>query len=265
MATEYYLREGPRDTETLVIVFDCADGHGFHGYGRPSSDFPALPVTGHDSHIPPSGMIPFLKLASSVLFLTDPSNGWYNDLPNEGFTHFIGLIKSALGVKQVFTTGYSMGGFAAILYGSKLRAAKILAFAPAGNEYFYRGIGHTNHIPTGLLYKLDPASIRHAHVYYGELDARDKIAAHRLKELFSSVSLHLVAKADHRVIRALTENGTISDVVSRHLGLASAYDHPKNGLIAFKPILPHLEHHAPARPLHTTTHAASRAKVFDEA
>src|SRR4029077_228384 len=70
------------------------------------------------------------------LLISDPSHSWYNaGLPGIGDTveeiaEWIGREGAALGAQRTLTMGYSMGGYAAILFGCLIGAERAIALTP---------------------------------------------------------------------------------------------------------------------------------------
>src|ERR1700741_4509909 len=70
------------------------------------------------------------------LLISDPSHSWYNaGLPGIGGTieeiaAWIGREVRGLGARRIVTMGYSMGGYAAILFGCLTGAERAIAITP---------------------------------------------------------------------------------------------------------------------------------------
>jgi len=78
----------------------------------------------------------FAGIAYSRVFISDPTNSWYNDgIPGLGTSIAETLeemkkIHDFLGPKHLTTFGASMGGYGAVLFGTYLNAGTIVAFNP---------------------------------------------------------------------------------------------------------------------------------------
>ena len=76
------------------------------------------------------------EIPVSTLYVRDVSQAWYHlgiddgDRSLEGAAEHIAKVLSGIGARRTVFIGNSMGGFAAILLGQKLKADRIIAFAP---------------------------------------------------------------------------------------------------------------------------------------
>lgn len=76
------------------------------------------------------------EIPVSTLYVRDVAQAWYHlgvddgDRSLDGAAEHIATVLERIGARRTVFIGNSMGGFAAILLGQKLKADKIIAFAP---------------------------------------------------------------------------------------------------------------------------------------
>jgi tetratricopeptide (TPR) repeat protein len=156
------------------------------------------------------------KIPHNILFLRVAENDWYQNgvsgLANshEGTISAIKSIVSKNDIKEVYTCGSSMGGWAAIFYGAELNC-NALAFSP---EILLK-------LPHSRSAKMMPVEttvrfhdIRNKiegskslfYIYTGERDPVDLYCADLVKD-FENVEVTTFPNDEHTVLRTLVSNG----------------------------------------------------------
>lgn len=175
------------------------------------------------------------KLAVNKVFLRDTEQGWYQTQINVGpFANLVPeqaeTVQSWLATTRTVFAGNSMGGFAAILFGSLLSADRILAFAPQTFVSPWLRLRHRDNrwmrqilrmyvrhgwlcdsydLRTVLLKK--PTTGR-VDIFFGEKSRHDKIHAARLSDL-PGVSSTSVEGARHGAVKQLRERGELERIL----------------------------------------------------
>ena len=207
----------------------CADGYGsrsasYAGYNKmiqfddrslEDADTLVVAFTGIHHGL---GQIPFEFYRSlrgtCALFVSDRSQRWYQNGVAE-IVERIGTATKETGSKKLVLIGNSMGGFAALLFGSLCDADHILAFAPQttiipeqtdalGDARWQQYQREMDNIPFGDVAVLPaPAS---THIIYGEESVLDKAHAIRLGW---PCQITPVAGADHGPAAVLRAKGEL--------------------------------------------------------
>lgn len=181
------------------------------------------------------------ELPLHLLYLNDKSNGWYQSgVPGLGNSiddtiQAIEGLKSELGAKEIFTVGSSMGAYAAILYGLKLKA-HVLAFGP---EIVLRLPGSRTLIympkesPVYVndLRPLISSSQQPIIVYAGEADPSDLLAAYHLYG-FPNVECVTVRAVAHKTPLFLERKIGISKIIQSFIDGNPVLDFPERGKLS---------------------------------
>jgi len=170
----------------------------------------------------------FAERRSDVIFFKDFQQCWYQqgllglttDVPSTA--QYIRDTVAAHGWQQVTTVGTSAGGYAAILFGALIGAARIVAFSPqtlVGPQAFRR-FASTDSRKGDIDLKgryLDLAKVLEEtgfagmiDIYFGLQNKMDVLAAEWLQR-FPNVKLHGVATATHNSAQKLREEGRFGE------------------------------------------------------
>src|SRR5690554_3142961 len=174
------------------------------------------------------------------IFITDPNQGWYHKGINSELTDIYkiaGFLKAEI-EKAAYTNvcfiGNSMGGYAAMVFGSLLNVPHIIAFSPQTfidkwNRFFFQdkrwsaqlqrvyGYPQRGREFFDLKKHLNSSSLDftgNIAIYYSKKDKLDGIHAERLRK-FESVNLNPYDFGGHQLIRALKESGQLSGIFSQ--------------------------------------------------
>lgn len=130
---------------------------------------------------------------SSVIFFNNGKNEWYqNGIPNltgsiDSTANFINDVYNNVGATSILLCGVSMGGYAAMLYGSLINA-DILAFG-FDSQLKIKGSRSEKRMPKDV--QLNEPDLKpivskakgRIHCFAGELDGMDMISSHHLHDL----------------------------------------------------------------------------------
>jgi len=183
----------------------------------------------------------FMKVLDAVdcdqLFIRDFNQSWYHqgispqisdiELLNE-------LIRTKIeGYDEVCFIGNSMGGYAAILFGTLLNVGKVIAFSPQSFigkflRFRYNDKRWNNEIST--MYAYEYRKVAHydlkktlrnnqpyktiIEVHYSFLDTLDKIHSERLTKA-SNVRLIGYDFSGHRLVKELKNRGELEEIISQ--------------------------------------------------
>jgi hypothetical protein len=179
----------------------------------------------------PSGKFTFWRLLSqvpmNVVFVNDPSSGWYLDgVPEHPSPDALSaaLLDACRGLGDglpVFTMGSSMGAYAALFYGARVRADRIIAFAPEvclGLPYG-RSVASVKNCRAGdgdiggLAFK-NPAR---ALILSGDNDVVDYYSSCAFRRANPALDVRLLRNAGHNIPHFLSERLDLADFVVRYL------------------------------------------------
>lgn len=171
------------------------------------------------------------------IFLRDFQRSWYqrgidqelNDF--DKVVNYLGGVISKYKYRKVCFLGNSMGGYAAILFGTILDVDKVIAFAPQSfidkfrrfiyrdkrsrglkdNLYTYENVNKAHFDLKKFLLKNDSYKTE-INIYYSALDRLDSRHAKRLKNR-KNVILHPIYEGDHSVIRVVRGSGLLHTIL----------------------------------------------------
>lgn len=171
------------------------------------------------------------------IFLRDFQRSWYqrgidqelNDF--DKVVNYLGGVISKYKYRKVCFLGNSMGGYAAILFGTILDVDKVIAFAPQSfidkfrrfiyrdkrsrglkdNLYTYENVNKAHFDLKKFLLKNDSYKTE-INIYYSALDRLDSRHAKRLKNR-KNVILHPIYEGDHSVIRIVRGSGLLHTIL----------------------------------------------------
>jgi hypothetical protein len=154
----------------------------------------------------------------SKLLVRDPSRSWYNaGLPGIGATveEIAAWLRDRVGefgAERVVTTGPSMGGYAAILFGCMIGAERAIAVTPQtvldpGLRFMMPPADLPLQIPD-LVPAMNAAPGTKVDLVFGLGSPMDMFHAQRVKDV-SSVRLHCVGDGGHELARDLNERGRL--------------------------------------------------------
>ncbi|MBW4575988.1 MAG: hypothetical protein KME08_11970 [Aphanothece sp. CMT-3BRIN-NPC111] len=177
------------------------------------------------------------------IYLRDLKQSWYHQgLPGiansiDGVAKYLEQEVTKEQAKRVVTCGNSMGGYAAILFGSILNVDIVHSFSPQTfiapiKRFIYRDKRWQNQIKD--LYKADSTQKIFAdlkkyinsnqtnkpvfNIYYSSKDRLDKIHAERMRNI-SNVVLHLYDEGGHGLVKHLRDTGLLKDILRKSLEL----------------------------------------------
>lgn len=182
-------------------------------------------------------------LPAKKLFVRDLTKAWYlRGLPGisrsvADTTEFFRSEIAAVGAERVVVVGYSLGGFAAMLYGTLLDADEVHAFSPQTFVSLRQRIRYGDHrwnryalklpLTTPRAYRdLRPvlerssASTRH-HVYFAEDSRLDVLHARHIEGL-RDVTFHPFKEGRHRLVTALRDSGELLKIFESAVANQSA-------------------------------------------
>lgn len=179
-------------SRTLLVVFAAANARSFTFYNTTRG------------------------LPCDVLYVRDPrKNAWYQDgflaAPGiDGATAF--LQELAASYTRVVVSGASMGGYAAILFGSRIGASQILALGPQTqlNHSYSRSPRRdvTLHVPD-LSAEIAASPPGQIHMMVGVLDAVDYFNVVRLVD-FGGAEVYCFEREDHFLPKSLAKSEALT-------------------------------------------------------
>ena len=173
-------------------------------------------------------------LPAKKLFLRDLDRAWFlKGLRGvtrnvEETVAFLRAEMAATGARRTVLTGYSLGGFAALLYGALLGADEVQAISPQTFITFWRRLRCGDHRWRRYIWRLhfsnprrfhdlkpilQQASGTQFHVHYARDSRCDPSHAEHLRGL-NGVTLHEYAEGGHRLITALHDNGELRQLLA---------------------------------------------------
>lgn len=171
------------------------------------------------------------------VFVRDQSQAWYHkgldfQTPNLSMVKdLLQNIISANNYKQVIFLGNSMGGYAAILFGSLLGVSSVVSFSPQSfigriTRYYHKDKRWKEQISN--VYKNNRGQKRHydlkyvlnktqknlvtLHIYYSTNHRLDKIHAERLSS-FNNVVLHPYDTNHHNLVKELRDRNILIKIL----------------------------------------------------
>lgn len=132
------------------------------------------------------------------------------------------------GARRVVFTGYSLGGFAALLYGALLEADEVQAISPQTFVTFWRRLRHGDHRWRRHVWKLHFGKTRcfqdlqpllqqsrgtQFHVHFARDSKLDPRHAEHVRGL-PGVRLHEYPQGGHRLVTALHDNGELRRILA---------------------------------------------------
>jgi len=175
-------------------------------------------------------------LVVKKLYLRDAQRAWFlRGL--EGVTSNVeetaGFLRSemaAAGARRLVLTGYSLGGFAALLYGAILNADEVHAISPqtfisfwlrwrAGDHRWRRYVLPLHFSSTRRYHDLRPLLARFPHpsrlnVHFARDSRIDVLHADHVRDL-PQIVMHEYAKGSHRLVTELRESGQLRTILER--------------------------------------------------
>ncbi|MCD4729746.1 MAG: hypothetical protein K8R74_04035 [Bacteroidales bacterium] len=177
------------------------------------------------------------ELDCDKIFLRDFKQAWYqkgvdDDIDNiEKVKDFLEKLITEKGYKKICFLGNSMGGYAAILFGSILNVDKVLSFAPQSfidkrHRLFYRDNRWQNQIANISSskdekvqyldlklhlnnYKKNKTKIE---IYYSHKHRLDTIHAERLKK-FMNIELNPIYGDGHEIVKTMRDTGKLINII----------------------------------------------------
>lgn len=170
------------------------------------------------------------------LYLRDLNRAWFlrglrgvtKDV--EETVAFLRAEAKSVQAQRIILTGYSLGGFAALLYGSLLGADEVHALSPQTFLSFWRRLRARDHRwrryvlplhfrPTRRFHELRPwlAQVEGRtkfHVHFARDSRLDGIHAHSVSGL-PGVTIHSHPEGGHRLVTALMESGELRAIFER--------------------------------------------------
>ncbi|QAA81357.1 hypothetical protein EI546_06280 [Aequorivita sp. H23M31] len=171
------------------------------------------------------------------IFLRDFNQAWYHmgvdsELNSmDEITEYLGKMITEKGYEKVCFIGNSMGGYAALLFGSILKVSCVIAFAPQtfinkGNRLFYLDRRWRKQIARVYAFnnkKTENFDIKkilsrnqdfgtRLNIYYSTQHRLDKIHAERLKRI-NNIFLHPIREGGHEVVRIVRNNGELKSLI----------------------------------------------------
>lgn len=176
------------------------------------------------------------NLKCDKIFIKDVNQAWYHKGVNseiDDVNKLRNFLKSFISINsysRIVFVGNSMGGYAAILFGSMLNIDHVLAFSPQtfidklnrfrfqdkrwSNElsYVYSRNSHQKkyYNLSSLLKKNKLSTIFDIH--YSELNKLDSIHAQRLKNI-DNINLYSYNMGDHNLIRKIRDEGNLLGII----------------------------------------------------
>jgi len=217
---DYALYEKQQDSDVLLVIF----GGIRQGIGLPSFEFKNV----------------LNEVPCNKLFLRDFKQAWYhygisNDINSiELLQRFLENEISFNNYKKVVFLGNSMGGYAAILFGTLLNVSRILAFSPQTfidkrNRFLHRDKRWKQEINTiyniknnkrenldlKLLLEKNKDKLVSTTIYYSKHHKLDMKHCERLKGV-SHFDLKPYDSESHNIVRQLRDEGQLIRIINSH-------------------------------------------------
>ena len=175
-------------------------------------------------------------LPAKKLYLRDLNKAWFlRGLcgVTSGVEDTVSFLRSeveAVGARRVIMTGYSLGGFAALLYGTMMGANEVHAISPQTFISFWRRFrcgdrrwqryvlplhfgSHRRFHDLRPLFAGEAAGTQ-LHIYFAGDSRLDTLHAQHL-QTFPQVTLHEHAKGAHRLVSLLRQSGELRAILER--------------------------------------------------
>jgi hypothetical protein len=184
------------------------------------------------------------------LYLRDLNKAWFlrglNGLTREveGTAAFLNAEISSAKARRLIFTGYSLGGFAALLYGVLCGVDEIHAISPqafinfwrrwrAGDHRWQRYVLPLHFSGTRRYHDLRPwlekiAGKTTAHIYFARDSRLDVIHAQHIRDL-PRVAVHERAEGSHRLVTVMRESGELRSIFERAVAGESLRAAPQKG------------------------------------
>ena len=174
-------------------------------------------------------------LAAKKLFVRDPDKAWFlRGLRGETTdvsqtVAFLRAEAARSGARRLVLLGYSMGGFAAILYGALLKADAVHAFSPQTFISCWKRLRFRDHRWRRYVWRLYFGNTRpfhdlrsmipsekqtRFHVYYAENSRLDVIHAAQVEGMPGFIH-HAYAEGAHRLVTTLRDKGELRAIMER--------------------------------------------------
>jgi TolA-binding protein len=198
-----HLRPG---SERLLIYFSSADAGSIQGVSK---------LTPYDT---------------SIIFVRDPGRGWYN-LPINGFSKDGDDLAERLANRignfprhRITTSGSSMGGYAALLFGIKLGVGRVVSIAP--QIVLHPDIPHSPKTPVkyddlSSLIASKPASTE-IDIWYG---AESVLDLYNILRVTNGARLHAIPGAMHNILATLKRRG-LMEAFFKHIAVGGDFAVP---------------------------------------
>jgi pimeloyl-ACP methyl ester carboxylesterase len=168
------------------------------------------------------------------LFLRDLDRAWFLKglrgvtADVEETVAFLRAEAKAAGARRIVLTGYSLGGFAALLYGALLGAEEVQAISPQTFVTFWRRLRCGDHRWRRYVWRLNLSRTRsyqdlqpilqqarqtQFHVHFARDSRCDPYHAGHVRGL-PGVTLHEYPEGGHRLVTALHDNGELRRILS---------------------------------------------------
>ena len=175
-------------------------------------------------------------LAVKKLYLRDLDKAWFlRGLRGvtssvEETAEFLRAEMAAAGASRMILTGYSLGGFAALLYGAMSAANEVHAISPqtfisfwrrwrSGDHRWRRYVLPLHFSATRRFHDLRPWLMRSAadtrlHVYFARNSRLDAIHVNYVGDL-PQITIHEHAEGSHRLVTVMRESGELRAIFER--------------------------------------------------
>lgn len=174
-------------------------------------------------------------LPAKKLFLRDLDKAWFlrgfrRETTNvEQSVEFLRGEAERAGARRVVLLGYSLGGFAALLYGALLNADAVQAFSPQTFISFWKRLRFRDHRWRRYVWKLHFGDTRsfhdlrpilsragrtQFHIHYAQNSRLDAVHAAHVREA-PGVTHHAYAEGSHRLVTELRDIGELRAIMER--------------------------------------------------
>ena len=208
---EDYLIDSNDEIKPLIIAFGGISG----GIYQPVFEFKNFLQKTVDCHF---------------IFVKDTNQCWYhkgaiglgNDI--ETVSHNLKNIINTINYSKVVTIGGSMGGFAALLFGSLLNVDGIISFSPQtfidkesrklhGDDRWSKQLKYVHKNFNRIFFDLSNLKFNNIKVYsiYGKEDRLDKIHSEKLRSKGINISSY---SGGHNVVKTIRDNGELIKIIN---------------------------------------------------
>lgn len=189
------------------------------------------------------------ELPAKKLFLRDLDRAWFlkglrGVTSNvEETVAFLRAEAGMAGARRIVLTGYSLGGFAALLYGALLGADEVQAISPQTFITFWRRLRCGDHRWRRYIWKLHFSNTRRFHdlkpilqqaggtkfhLHFARDSRCDPSHAEHVRDV-SGVTLHEYAEGGHRLVTALHDHGELRRILADAVAGESLRAKPRIG------------------------------------